>query len=173
MRTVSNYFDAGRNYPAFMFHWIELLLSPPSPPFCAVGVLLEIWLLLPSLSSFSPHIKYSAAFVPVVRTRAICHVGKGSTESCSEYFMVISCDRGGGGEQQRVSILEEEEVMVLWHLDSLTQTVTRSNGSDRGTERVGQTCHGSCRDWSPGKTPAAPPIYCSRVLMLGNYKVYV
>lgn len=51
------------------------------------------------------------------------------------YFMVISCDRGGREEQQRVNILEEEEVMVFQHLCCLPQTVTISNGSDRGTRK--------------------------------------
>lgn len=50
------------------------------------------------------------------------------------YFMVISCDRGGGGEQQRVTRVEEEEVMVFRHLYSLPRTVTTSNGTDRGTK---------------------------------------
>ncbi|TDH01925.1 hypothetical protein EPR50_G00167860 [Perca flavescens] len=48
---------------------------------------------------------------------------------------MISCDRGGGGEQQHVNIVEEEEVMVLQHL-YIPQTVTTSNGSDRGTKGV-------------------------------------
>lgn len=67
--------------------------------------------------------------------------------------MVISCDRGGGGEQQLVSALEVEEVMILLHLYSLPQTVSTSNGSDRGTKRVGQRWRGGCRDWSPFNTP--------------------
>lgn len=52
--------------------------------------------------------------------------------------MVISCDRGGGEEHQCVSVLEEEEVMVLQYLYSLPQTVTTSNGSDRGTKGWGR-----------------------------------
>lgn len=49
------------------------------------------------------------------------------------YFMVISCDRGGGGrggEQQRVSSLEMEEVMVLSLLCLLPQKEATSNGSE-------------------------------------------
>lgn len=53
------------------------------------------------------------------------------------YFMVISCDRGGRGEQQCVNILEKEEVMVFQHLYCLPQTVTMSNGSDRETKKKG------------------------------------
>lgn len=64
------------------------------------------------------------------------------------YFMVISCDRGRGRELLRVSILEEEEVMVLLHLCSLPQTVTKNNGSDRGTKGWGR----GCRDWRPFKS---------------------
>ncbi len=65
------------------------------------------------------------------------------------YFMVISCGRGGG-EQQRVTAVEEEEVMVLRHLYSLPQTVTTSNGTIEGQKGGTEV---ACRDWSPDKTP--------------------
>lgn len=54
------------------------------------------------------------------------------------YLMVISRHRRGGGEQQRVRIVEEEEIMVHRYLDSFTQTVTTSNGSDGGTKGWGR-----------------------------------
>ena len=38
--------------------------------------------------------------------------GGGKWQKPLTYFMVISCDRGGGGEQQRVSAVEVEEGTV-------------------------------------------------------------
>lgn len=61
------------------------------------------------------------------------------------YFMVISCDRGRERKQQRVSLLEVEEVMVPLHLCSLPQTVTKNNGSE--------WTNGRGRGWSAFKTP--------------------
>lgn len=124
-----------------------------SSPFLRCRCLtLDLLFFLPSLLSFPSHKIF----------RAIHASGlKKSNLSCWKrkcwkplvYFMVISCDRGGGGEQQLVSTLKVEEVMVLPHLYSLPQTVTTSNGSDIGTKRVGQRWRGGCRDWRPFDTP--------------------
>lgn len=185
MRTVSNYFDVGKNYPAFMSHWIEMSLSPHL--FCAVGVLtldlpsLAISLLFPPYKIFSP-IRASG----LNKSNLSCR--KRKYWKALMYFMVISCDRGRGREKQYVSILEEEEVMLLWHLYNLPQTVTESNESDGGTKRVGQgqRWHGSCRNWTPFKTPGVSWNYqrlsgtgachlfialAPSILMLGYYSV--
>lgn len=103
MRTVSNYFDAGTNYPAFMFHWIEMLFLLTF--LCAVGY-------LTSGLAFSCHL-----FLHFFLHKIFCRVRDSFSNKSNlsrwkrkhwkrRYFMVIACDRvggGGGGEQQRVS----------------------------------------------------------------------
>ncbi len=64
------------------------------------------------------------------------------------YFMIISCDReGGGGEQQRVSTLVEV-VMVFLHLWSFPKTMTKTNGRNEGTKGWGRGGMAGCRGQS-------------------------